>query len=251
MKRLTQYEREQLALWTTQGVGVWEMARRLYRHHTVVSRELKRNTPQLREYDATKAQVYAKRRARKTNRRKLERHERLADWVRARLVEGWSPEQIAGRIKHRPPPTLQSVTVSHEAIYQWIYRRAKDGGEPWLYHHLRRRHWERRPHYSRKKRGCQQIKKLVPVKERPVTDGFGHFEVDLVVGKRHKSGLSEHYDRATSWVKVYRLDSLTAPTTKEALEGALADLPYGVVKTLTFDRGRETTLHHILREPYG
>lgn len=250
MKRLTQYEREQIACWNSQGVSTREIARRLNRNHTVVSRELKRNTPQLHEYDAVKAQYYTARRAKKTNCRKLEQHEQLANWVRAQLAEKWSPEQIAGRLKHHPPPQLVGLTVSHEAIYQWIYRRAKDGGEPWLYHHLRRKHWERRKRYGRKRRVKVQIKDLVPVKGRPTTEGFGHLEIDAVVGKRHKSALSVHYDRVTSWVKIHPLTSLKAEETLATLESTLADLPPNTVQTLTFDRGSETALHYRLRQPY-
>lgn len=250
MKRLTQYEREQISCWTNQGVSVREIARRLNRDHTVISRELRRNTTQLHDYDAVKAQYYTERRAKKTNCRKLERHEQLADWVRVQLIERWSPEQIAGRLKRHPPPHLEGLTVSHEAIYQWIYRAAKDGGEPWLYHHLRRRHWERRKRYGRKRRVKLQIKDLVPIKERPVTKGFGHLEVDAVVGKRHQSALSVHYDRATQWVRIHPLTSLKAEETLWALESTLADLPPQTVQTLTFDRGTETALHHQLRETY-
>lgn len=250
MKRLTRYEREQIACWTSQGVSTREIARRLNRNHTVISREFKRNTPQLSEYDAERAQYYTERRAKKTNRSKLERHEKLADWVRDCLAKKWSPEQIAGRLKHHPPPHLRSLTVSHEAIYQWIYRAAKDGGEPWLYHHLRRKHWERRKRYGRRKRSKVQIKQLVSIAERPVTESFGHLEIDAIVGKRHKSALSVHYDRSTQWVRVHPLDRFTAEATLAALTGTLDDLPPNIVQTLTFDRGTETALHHQLREPY-
>lgn len=140
--------------------------------------------------------------------------------------------------------------MSHEAIYQWIYRRAKEGGEPWPYHHLRRKHWERRRRYDRRKHARVKIKQLVSVHERPTTEGFGHVEVDAVVGRRHKGALSVHYDRATSWVKIHPLDRLTAEATRDALESTLDDLPPKAVQTLTFDRGTETTLHHQLRAPY-
>jgi IS30 family transposase len=83
-------------------------------------------------------------------------------------LEKWSPEQIAGRLKNHPPVEAKGITVSYESIYQWIYHESPRGA-PWLYHHLRRKHVERRLHYSRKKRNQIQIKELVPIGLRPET----------------------------------------------------------------------------------
>lgn len=251
MKRLTKYEREQIASLTDQGLGVRAIATKLGRDHSVVSRELRRNKGQLQTYEADQAQYYAERRASKTNVRKLEKHERLRWWVEAKLTkEKWSPEQIAGRLKKHPPPGLEGVSVSYEAIYQWIYRAARDGGAPWLYRHLRRKHWERRLHYGRKHRQRSKLPELVPISERPATTGVGHFEVDAVVGKRQKSALSVHYERSTQWVRIHPLAGFTAVETAAALRATLADLPPKFVQTMTFDRGSETALHYQLREPY-
>lgn len=250
MERLTSYEREQIASYTRQGAGVREIARTLGRDHSVISRELRRNRAQLFPYEAQSAQYYAERRAKKTNVRKLEKHEQLKRWVSAKLEEKWSPEQVAGRLMSHPPPELEGATVSHEAIYQWIYA-ASPRGAPWLYNHLRRRHYDRQKRGGRKHRNQVQIKELVPLSKRGETSGFGHLEVDSIVGKGCKSGLSVHYERKAQWVKIHHLDSLKADATKDALEATLADLPLHFVKSLTFDRGSETTLHYTLREPYG
>lgn len=250
MERLTKYEREQIASLTKQNLGVREIARRIGRDHSVVSRELRRNKGQLFAYEASSAQYYAERRSHKTNVRKIAKNIDLKWYIRARLADKWSPEQIAGRLKSHPPPRLKGVSVSYEAIYQWIYE-ASPKGEPWLYHSLRRKHIERRLKHGRKKRQQIQIKELVPISERPELSGIGHFEVDSVVGRGHKSGLSVHYEKTIQLVRIHHLDSLKAEETTEALKATIEDLPPKFVQTLTFDRGSETALHHTLRVPYN
>jgi len=250
MKRLTTYERERIAYWSGQGLGVRAVAGKVGRDHSVVSRELRRNKAQLFPYEASAAQYYAERRSHKTNRRKLEKQDGLRRWVSDKLEEKWSPEQIAGRLKEQPPPELQGQSVSYEAIYQWIYAESPRGA-PWLYNHLRRKHAERRRKFGRKKRSQVKIPELVPLSERGATEGYGHFEADSVVGKNHTAGLSVHYEKTSQWTKLYKLGSMKAGETLAALEGTLADLPLGFAATITFDRGSETALHYKLREPYG
>jgi IS30 family transposase len=250
MQRITSYEREQIDSLARQGKGVREIGKAIGRDHSVVSRELGRNKAQLFPYEAASAQHYAERRAKKTNVRKLEKYPRLREWVREKLRKKWSPEQIAGRLREQPPPELGGLTVSHEAIYQWIYD-ASPKGEPWLYHHLRRKHADRQPRCGRKKRGKDQVKGLVPLGLRPEISGLGHFEVDSVVGRGHRSGLSVHYEKTSQWVRIHPLGSLRADETRDALRATLEDLPPRFAQTLTFDRGSETALHYQLREPYG
>lgn len=250
MERLTLYEREQIALHTKQGFKIRAIARIIKRDHSVVSRELKRNKSQLQPYQASSAQYYAERRAKKTNVRKLEKYPELRDWVRVKLKEKWSPEQISGRLKEHPPPKLKGLLISYEAIYQWIYAQSPKG-EPWLYHQLRRRHPERRLRGGRKKRSKVLIKDLVPISHRGEAISSGNFEADSIVGRHHKGGLSVHYDRGTQLVRIYHLDNLKAEETLECLEATVEDLPHGYVKSFTFDRGSETTLHYKLRETYN
>ena len=71
-------------------------------------------------------------------------------------------------VKDHPHMRLKGFSVSHEAIYQWIYTESPRG-EPWLYNHLRRKHWDRQPRFGRKKRSRFQLKELVPIGLRPET----------------------------------------------------------------------------------
>ena len=103
-------------------VSVTEIARKINRHRATVYREIKRNffkddeLPQLNGYFGVTAQRSAS--ERRARRRKLVRIPELREAVIERLQEGWSPEQIAGRLKFEGHTT----TVSHETIYAYVYR---------------------------------------------------------------------------------------------------------------------------------
>ena len=148
-------EREDIAIWRAQKLGVREIARRLGRSPSTISRELRRNasTRTFRlEYKASIAQWHAERRARRPKVAKLAANDRLREYVQERLsgvvkmpdgrvvgppgpkwngknkphrgdrrwVQGWSPEQIANRLRVDFPDD-ESMRISHEAIYQALY----------------------------------------------------------------------------------------------------------------------------------
>jgi hypothetical protein len=148
-------EREDVALFRAQELGVREIARRVGRSPSTISRELRRNASTRTwrlEYKASTAQWHAERRARRPKTAKLAGDVRLRGYVQDRLsgvvraadgravgpegpawkgrnkphrgdrrwVRGWSPEQIANRIRLDFPDD-ESMRISHEAIYQALY----------------------------------------------------------------------------------------------------------------------------------
>jgi IS30 family transposase len=102
-------------------MSVGEIAADIGRHRSTVYREIKRNyyhdeeIPSLNGYYGLNAQDYAT--DRRARRRKLVRLDELRKAVIAQLKEGWSPEQIAGRLKFE----CQTIRVSHETIYAYVY----------------------------------------------------------------------------------------------------------------------------------
>ena len=129
-------ERELIAVWAAQKATVREIARRLGRSPSTVSRELRRNArfavpgpssppgarPSPRPYLASVAQARAEARARRPKPGKLASNPRLARYVQAKLGgrSRWSPEQISAKLARRFPHD-RSMQVSHETIYQALY----------------------------------------------------------------------------------------------------------------------------------
>lgn len=246
--KLTYYDRQQIAFWYRLGCNAKRIAERIGKDRTVVWRELKRNRSPFLPYDADKAHYFAKRRAKKTNRPILAKDSALHDYVIAKLKEGWSPEQIAGRIKHHPPKHLAGKEIVHETIYQYIYNK-----EPWLYHKLRRAHPDRQLRCQRKKRGAIiPDKVLIGLRPDEINDHLelGHLESDSIVGKGHKNGLSVQYERSIHLAMLNKIDNFTAEETKEALKITVESLPDGFAKSITFDNGSENAKHREVGNEY-
>jgi hypothetical protein len=98
-----------------------EIARCIGCHRGTIGRECKRNANVEGRYDPGNAQTKANRRRRAHLRRPKTGHPRLMDYVANRLADLWSPEQIAGRLAHCPPPEMENLSISHTTIYRWIW----------------------------------------------------------------------------------------------------------------------------------
>ena len=132
-------------------IAVREIAVEIGRHVSTVYREIKRNfvrfddQPEINGYYGVVAQRSATQR--RARRRKLVRLAELRKAVIKQLKEGWSPEQIAGRLQFEG----QSIRVSHETIYAYVY--GPDGQSAELARYLPTRRKKRRPHHARRPRG--------------------------------------------------------------------------------------------------
>lgn len=244
--RLSEFERQQIGAFRRQGLSVRETARKLGRDHSVVSRELRRNAGAL-GYSPRRAQRYTERRSHTTNRHVLAKDFELRAWVIERLADDWSPEQIAGRLKHHPPLELAGKRVSHESIYRYIYAQA-----PHLYHRLRKAHSSRHP-----KRGRTPKRTSIPgrtsIWDRPSEatnrTEVGHWESDTVEGRHHRAGLSVQHERVTRFTRIHRLTTKQPAHTLDALKSTFASVPDRLVRSVTFDNGVENTHHQRLGVP--
>ena len=117
-KHLRLEERERLAALKAEGLSLRAIAGRLGRAASTVSRELRRNALPRGGYLPVHAEgCYLERRQRPAI---LERNAKLARFVRERLLEGWTPEQIAGWLKRGEERGLPPVAP--ETIYAFLYR---------------------------------------------------------------------------------------------------------------------------------
>lgn len=250
---LTFYERQQIEFCLKHKFSARKTAKFVKRNHTVISREIKRNSSPYFPYSAIIAQRAADRRAKYTNKRKVEKDELLKRYIEQHLELGWSPEQIAGRLEVQSPPELQGQTLCTEAIYRYIYDEDGDGVR--LYHYLRRAHPIRRKKYSRKRRANTVIKERVSIQQRPEIIAqryrFGDWESDTMECGKRKTALSVQYERKAMMVRLNRLINHTAEETEQAITKSIETLPNYLWQSITFDNGPEGAYHHKIRDNFN
>lgn len=252
MQVLTFVQRQWIEFFNNKGQGPREIARQIKRNHTVISRELKRNTKPGKKYSAITAQKLADLKARKTNKRKLDKDRALHDYVVKQIKDGWSPDEVAGKLRDDPPKELLGKRISYEAIYDYIY----NGEGKWegLYHHLRKKHKVRRKQCSRKSQKVA-IPERISIHERPkvVTERKrkGDWETDSVKFKKQKAGLSVQYERELMLARLHKVENLTAGETEKAISKSIESLPAGLFKSITWDNGKEGVCHIKIRDSYN
>lgn len=225
-----------------QGIKKSKIAKVIGIHESTLYRELRRNGGK-RGYNARHADNLALERKREGHVKKrftpsMERY------VRDKLVNyQWSPEQIVGRAK------LEGIDmVSHERIYQFIWKDKKDGGL--LYKHLRNSSKKYKKRYGAKdNRG--RIPDKVSIDERPKEveekNRVGDFESDLLVGKNHQGALWSSVDRYSSFVLIEEIGSKSPAMVAKKTINALA--PYKKwIRTITNDNGNEFREHKRIAE---
>jgi len=242
--RLSQSDREQLFLLRHEGVSLREIAKRLGRTHSTISRELNRQRGA--EYSPVDAHHQAVTRRGNPRKHKLD-DPLLRTYVMRKLGEHWSPEQIAGRLRS----TGSTITLCHETIYQSLYRYPLKHERMWeflrLGHKKRERIYDRRTRHARK----AMIFGKTPISERPdeaqTRSKVGHWETDLMEGtKKTHHVVSATVDRKSGAII---LDKLTTKESKEKMDAVVArfsHIPFHVRKTMTFDNGLENAQHRRL-----
>ena len=242
---LTLAEREEISRALVMGESMRCVAVRLGRSPSTVSREIRRNGGPER-YRASHADEAAWERALRPKRCKLVRNRALANVVSAMLRMRWSPEQIAGWLKHTYPNN-SSLHVSHETIYRSLFIQARGALKRELLEHLRRTRGMRRSRsYTQKTATHGQIVDAVSISERPagVEDRAvpGHWEGDLVFGSCN-SQIATLVERQTRYVMLVKLDGKDSQTVVNALIKHARKLPQELYKSLTWDRGTEMHGH--------
>jgi IS30 family transposase len=238
-------EREEISRGVAAGVSPRSIAVALGRAASTISRELRRNGGQ-RQYRAAAADKSAWDRALRPKLCKLARHEELRQLVAARLHDNWSPEQIAGWLRHAYPDD-EAHQVSHETIYRSLFVQARGVLKKDLQAHLRSgRAIRRSRHASNKKDERGRLSDVISIRERPasVEDRTvpGHWEGDLLCGSGNSYivTLVERHSRYVLLAKVANRDSQSVIT---ALISQAHRLPDELVKSLTWDRGKEMAEH--------
>ena len=230
--------------------GLWEqrsirsIAKELDRTHSSVLREIRRNLPRER-YLYTPRLAHKRALAHRTQRGREERlkSDEIREYVVAHLKKGWSPEQISGRME-----IDIEESISHEAIYQYIYARVRKSngyvipGLEDLRVYLRRKRKRRVPKGTRK---CQRVLKTCgySIDLRPdivnQRKRIGDWESDTVESVNHGAGVNTLVERKTGFTLITKLTARTSEATAEAISNRFLSLPQGLKQTITFDNGSE------------
>lgn len=250
---LNYYERQIIE---TRLRGKWKIRRigaHLGRSPGIISREIKRNIHPSGKYLADYAQSLAEKRTHITNKRKLDTDSKLSFYVRKKLENDWSPEQIAGRLKEHPPDSLQNSKISHESIYQYIYNNPYGNH---LYHCLRRKSVPRRQRRYTRKSQKTLIPERISIHDRPEVinnrERFGDWESDSVVFRKQKSALSVQHERKSLMIKLHKVANHGSEETLEALKATVESLPIkDLALSFTFDNGGEGAKHTEIKNEYG
>lgn len=248
---LTLSERDVITTMLAQKRTLAEIAKALGRSKSTISRELKRNSsPEYRLYLSHRAQGRARERRQLASRRPRLKDDRIVSYVRAGLEQGWSPEQVAGRIEIDHP----GLSISHEAIYQYIYH-------PETEDRLHLIGCLRRAHRQRKNRGVGRRERRTRIPNRvsidlrpPAVDNrrrYGHWETDSLVSRKSLAALNSLVERKSRFLMLTRVNRKTAAATSRAIVARLETVDPKIRRTLTMDNGTENAGHEDITAAVG
>lgn len=240
-------EREKIQIMLWQESSIRTIAKELGRSPSSVSREIQRNRPPERNRYAPRT-AHARAIFNRGIRGRIERlkNDNIRRYVVSHLKRRWSPEQISGRIK-----LDLRETISHEAVYQFIYFQVyqkgwgllKPGHED-LRMYLRRRR-KRRIHKG--SRRCQRMPSFqgISIDLRPsivnTRSRIGDWESDTVVSINNKPGINTCVERKTGFALITKLDDKKSRSTVKAISSRMESIPNNAKHTMTFDNGFENS----------
>src|SRR3989338_2596167 len=256
-KQLTIEERERIQELRWERKSIRFIAQDLHRSPASISRELRRNYPlSCNRYTPRLAHERALSSDLRRGRTDLLKNERVRAYVTTHLKRRWSPEQIAGTIQE-----AIGETISHEAVYQYIYAQCNQGGygqlkpgKEDLRSYLRRRKKRRTPQGTRT---CQKITKTEGMSidlRPPLVDDrsrYGDWEGDSVESVAHKPGINTLLERKSRCVCITKLYAKTARETTHAVTQRMQAFPASLRRTLTLDQGSENTGWKAIEEQTG
>ena len=262
-ENLTLEERQYLYKLRADGKGIREIGRRIDRPGSTISRELKRNRPGSPFFGGLSPLERAKHAHDKAKKRKRGQRQRqrlkcyeIRVYVEEKLSgekdkpeTRWTPELIAGRLQLDRP----GLRISHEAVYQWIYKERRD-----LLKYLPVAGKEKRRKRSKQRKNRARQQPAAPkrsIETRPdkveERQQVGHWEGDTIVSRQSKACLQNLTERTSRYLKLTKLQDCTAQSATQAAISRLSNIPPGIRETITFDNGPENSGHELLDRELG
>lgn len=247
---LTKKDRDRIEYWYYKGISYGVISDRIGCHKSTISREISRGKDSqgiYRSFYANKKTI-SRIRDRKLGKRKIFKIKELRNYVHNAIKNRWSPYQIAKTLKRTYTDT--DMHISHESIYQYIYVLPRGSLKKNLIQGLRRnhkyRHNQRKKEIDNETRG--KIMDMISIHERPVevADRIipGHWEGDLIIGKYKRTAIATLVERTTRYTMLVSLPyGKDALSVREAMAQKLKKMPKHLIKTLTYDQGKEMAQH--------
>jgi len=240
---LTLEEREIIARMHWDGKMQTQIADRLCRDKSTISRELRRNRSRNGYWAGPANRKAERRRSERPWVGKMQRP-KVRRYVADRLRRRWSPDQIAGRSR-RDFPRDQRRWISPPTIYAWIVVE-EAAGKHWR--RYLRRLGRKRPEWE--KRG--RIRAGTSIAGRPAVvdrrSRFGDWEGDTIVGANRRGGAVTLVERKSGYLLLGKVPTLQAATVRQAAAELYRTTPAKLRKTLTLDNGKEFAEHERLTE---
>jgi len=234
-------------LWKS-GYNQSEIAKEIGVHKSTINRELKRNITFVRtalgswQYKPNYAQVYTDERH-KQKRKHIKFTKEVENFVREKITQEWSPEQISGYAKRH-----NLFSISHECIYQFILRDKQNGGV--LYKHLRHQNKKYRKRYGSPKRQGP-IKNRRFIDDRPAIvekkKRIGDWEIDTIIGKNQQEAIVTIVERVSKKMIMGKVKNKTAEQVASTTISRLTPFVKKVF-TITGDNGTEFAYHEKISE---
>lgn len=243
------YDRQELEYWLRTKQSLRAIAKIMRRDHSVLVRELKRNSDgDRKKYHADVAQRLSEKRRFKQHKGKLDKYPELKERVVEGLKKEWSPNVIAGKLKIDG----NKQTISHESIYHYIYN--KDGRYEKLYQYLRQGQPKRHKLHSRKKSKLRiPERKSIHLRPEYINERkrYGDWESDSMIFTRQKQILSVQLERKSKLIRMHKAKNKSADETRNALVKTAESVPKEMFLTVTFDNGTEGAQHTEIKKEYG
>ena len=241
-------EREKISIFKAQGLSLRDIGKALNRDPATILRELRRNAPPVHQgyYLGHKAHERAGKRKSNAHSRKRLKDDSIRRYVEEKLILRWSPEQIAGRMGHDHP----GCSISHEAIYQYLYQHRYE-----LISYLPRAHRKRQKRGHSRKHRTPHIPNRVSIDQRPAyiekRRQIGHWELDTMISRQSIAALVVSVERKSRFTTIAKLERKTALAITHTLTRRLLSFPQQLRRTLTYDNGSENTDHETINQLLG
>lgn len=225
-------ERSKIECYLARGLNIGKIASLLNRHVSTIGREISRNSEH-GYYNAQRAHCLSSSRCcRKPY--KFTVNSSIYKYVLAHLKAGWSPEQIAGRMKR----LKLRVTVSTETIYQYIYKH----GNKKLFYYLPSKRKQRRTRHKRKNKRAHFREKNIKYRPFKPSDRsiIGHWEGDTIrFSKSYYQSVTTLVERKSRLIKIVKNDRSTSTMVMKNIKDLIIRFHPDSWKTITFDQGSE------------